>query len=115
MPTLLLHGEKDVALGEKLLTGVEAAFDPAGGGVEVKMLKDCSHWVQQVGHRKTLRGVRRRGHGIKRFMTILFPDQAESRQSGRRLGLLSAITHGLSRPCTHDAPPLGALFNPLFP
>ncbi|KAI8466905.1 MAG: alpha/beta hydrolase fold protein [Monoraphidium minutum] len=48
MPALLLHGDRDVALGVKLLEGSEAVFDEAAGGsVEVKLLKDCSHWVQQ--------------------------------------------------------------------
>lgn len=49
IPALVLHGDRDVALGVKLLDGIEAAFDTQRGGeVEVKLLKDCSHWVQQV-------------------------------------------------------------------
>ena len=46
MPTLLLHGDADVALGTKLLDGVEAAF-AADGLVEVSLLSPCSHWIQQ--------------------------------------------------------------------
>jgi hypothetical protein len=50
VPTLLLHGDSDVALGMPLLAGTEAAFDPAGGGsVDIKVLENCSHWIQQVG------------------------------------------------------------------
>ncbi|GBF91592.1 epoxide hydrolase [Raphidocelis subcapitata] len=45
VPTLLLHGEKDPALGMSLLEGVEAAFPE--GGLEAKVLLSCSHWVQQ--------------------------------------------------------------------
>jgi hypothetical protein len=44
----VLHGDKDVALGMPLLAGAEAGFDAAAGGVEIKVLENCSHWVQQV-------------------------------------------------------------------
>ncbi|KAF6258120.1 alpha/beta-hydrolase [Scenedesmus sp. NREL 46B-D3] len=43
MPALVLHGDCDVALGEELLDGIEAAVPD----VTVKVLKNCSHWVQQ--------------------------------------------------------------------
>ncbi|WIA08213.1 hypothetical protein OEZ85_007662 [Tetradesmus obliquus] len=43
MPTLVLHGDSDIALGEELLDGIEAAVPD----VTVKLLKNCSHWVQQ--------------------------------------------------------------------
>jgi len=40
MPVLVLHGEKDAALGVELLTGIEAAAPHS----TVKVLKNCSHW-----------------------------------------------------------------------
>eukprot|EP00878_Enallax_costatus_P039959 GHUV01045906.1.p1 GENE.GHUV01045906.1~~GHUV01045906.1.p1 ORF type:complete len:178 (+),score=43.84 GHUV01045906.1:1177-1710(+) len=43
MPTLVLHGQDDVALGEELLTGIEAAVPQS----TVKLFKNCSHWIQQ--------------------------------------------------------------------
>eukprot|EP00775_Hariotina_reticulata_P004209 gene4209-4458_t len=42
-PVLVLHGADDVALGRRLLTGIEAAVPKA----TVKVLENCSHWVQQ--------------------------------------------------------------------
>ncbi|KAF8071236.1 ceeh-2 [Scenedesmus sp. PABB004] len=43
VPVLVLHGERDHALGEELLDGTEAAAPKAS----VRVLKRCSHWVQQ--------------------------------------------------------------------
>jgi pimeloyl-ACP methyl ester carboxylesterase len=43
MPVLVLHGDSDGALGVQLLDGIEAAVPHS----TVKVLKDCSHWVQQ--------------------------------------------------------------------
>lgn len=43
MPVLVLHGDSDAALGVELLDGIEAAVPHS----TVKVLKNCSHWVQQ--------------------------------------------------------------------
>jgi pimeloyl-ACP methyl ester carboxylesterase len=43
MPVLVLHGDSDPALGVELLDGIEAAVPRS----TVKVLKNCSHWVQQ--------------------------------------------------------------------
>lgn len=43
MPVLVLHGDSDVALGVELLDGIEAVAPHS----TVKVLKNCSHWIQQ--------------------------------------------------------------------
>ena len=42
-PTLVLWADSDAALGVGLLRGIEKEVPR----VEVHVLKDCSHWVQQ--------------------------------------------------------------------
>jgi pimeloyl-ACP methyl ester carboxylesterase len=44
MPTLLVWGERDIALGRELTEGMEDLFD---GPFTLKYVPDASHWVQQ--------------------------------------------------------------------
>ena len=44
VPTLLLWGELDSALGKELTEGMDEFF---AGPLEIVYLPDCSHWVQQ--------------------------------------------------------------------
>jgi pimeloyl-ACP methyl ester carboxylesterase len=43
MPTLLIWGEQDIALGIELTTGLEQWVDD----IEIKRIPDSGHWVQQ--------------------------------------------------------------------
>jgi hypothetical protein len=46
MPTLVLHGDSDVALGEELLDGIEAAVPDvsgAAGALAVSCWWHCAH------------------------------------------------------------------------
>ena len=44
MPTLCVWADKDTALGPQLTRGMEEWFE---GKFVLKMMEDCSHWVQQ--------------------------------------------------------------------
>ena len=43
VPVLVLWADGDSALGANLLTGIHEEVP----GVEVHVLEDCSHWIQQ--------------------------------------------------------------------
>lgn len=43
-PTLLIWAEEDRALGKELTYGMDRYFT---GGLEIRYIPDCSHWVQQ--------------------------------------------------------------------
>jgi pimeloyl-ACP methyl ester carboxylesterase len=43
VPTLMIWGEKDTALGKELTYGTEAYVRD----LQIKYIPDCSHWVQQ--------------------------------------------------------------------
>lgn len=43
-PTLLIWGEKDIALGKELTYGMEPLFS---GSFHIEYIPNCSHWVQE--------------------------------------------------------------------
>lgn len=43
IPTLMIWGEKDAALGKELTYGTEAYVRD----LQIKYIPNCSHWVQQ--------------------------------------------------------------------
>ncbi len=44
VPTILIWGENDQALGKELTYGMDKYFE---GVLEIKYISECSHWVQQ--------------------------------------------------------------------